>query len=318
MKINTSEFLVDNKILEANENEVIYDLPRQRIEETWDKLSAFYIQKSLNENETEIIENEFYLDLGNSRVENETAVTTYDLVTKNIIKKYECKEPKEARSNIKKYILGEILSIFRKGIDELKQNIEEEQKFYEEMREINNEIRIFENSIQIATDQYKYIDFEQFIEMKKDKSKIGLFCTIKLNGLELKGFHSIAHLKSIPDCKSLEKSYSKNGIEISLKNEYSDLKNDAITSFINEIYSGKKIEDLVPMISVLLSRYFLSQLIVNSSKKTIIQTDKYKLADGLSAIFYCLTDKCVFKVVREEYDFVLFCNGKQIKIRNRD
>lgn len=316
MKVNTSDFFVETRIIDANENEIIYDLPRQRIQETWDKLSAFYIEKSLEENKVEAIENEFYLDLANAKVENETAMTAFDLINKNIIKKYDCKESKELKSNAKRHILSELLHILTKGIEELKENIRDEEIFYQEAKEINSEIRIFEKSIQIVTNQLKYIDFEEYRKFKKEKSQIGLFCSIKMNGIELKGFHSCEEIFTILDCKSFEGTHLYKGIEVSIKNEYSEIRNEIITSFIQEIYYGKQVNELLSAIPVLFSRYFLNQLICNSSKKLIVETSNEKRIDKLSSIFYCITDQSVLKIVRNDWDFKIFSNGKLIKIKN--
>lgn len=314
MRINTSEFVVENKILAANENEVIYDMPRQRIEEAWDKLSVFYTEKSLEENKSEVIENEFYIDLINARVENETVMTAYDLIQKNVINRFECLEPKESKSNIKKHILNEVLSILNRGIEELKENIQDESSFYMEMKSINSEIIISDRSIKISTDLLKYIEYEEFCRLKENKDKNGLFCSIKFNGIELKGFHSCERFQSVMDCSSFIGNYTFKGIEVSIKNEFSDIKNDVITSFIEELYCGKQVNEIISFVPVLFSRYFVFQLTADSIKKVIIETDTKKQIDGLSSTFYVLTDKFVLKVIRGD-DFKIFYNGELVKIQ---
>lgn len=117
-------------------------------------------------------------------------MTVHELITKKILKTYECQELKESKSNIKRLILKDVILILKRGINELLENIKDEKNVYSEIKKINSEIKISEKSIQIVNNEMKTINLDEYFKINENRNKMGVFCTIKLNGIKLEGFHS--------------------------------------------------------------------------------------------------------------------------------
>lgn len=308
MKVNISDFFVENKIVSTTEQEVVYDLPRDKIQETWDKLAAYYAEQSKEEYKSEMLVEDFHRLLTHAKVENETAVETFGLAKRGVLSCYEASEVKEQKVNIKGVILGDIINILKRRTAELLKNIEDEKEAYSRLRMINTDVKIIDRSLRIYTTPFTFVMHEQLLD-SKNKSE-GLTCVIKYKRREYRGYCTCPKEKTcVVNTLSLEGTFVKNSVEVSIKKEFTDASHPVCTAIIKELYKGTSIELILGNMHVLLSRYYLNELCRNSHQKRIVQTDTKKLVDGLSSSFYVLTEAGVVKVSRSDVDFVVSLNG---------
>lgn len=316
MKLDISEFAVENEILTANESGVVYDSPRSRIEEAWDRLASYYINKTSLENRSEIAEGEFYSFLAHSRVENETAMMVYDLCNRNVLKTYENHEYEEERVNIKRYIVRELGAILGRRIQELEKNIEEEDKLFQEVKSHKHEVKIFRSQLQIYTGPLDYVEFGA----ENYSKATGLSCRIKFKKVEISGFyrkptsspfeeHKISLLE-----KKLYGRYEKCGITVQITGERIESANEICAGLLSELLCGRDIEELILRLPVFISRFCLRRVLKGCAKKELIETSTDVLCDNVSSIFYVKTENSVVKVDRSSSDMAIFVNGLLVNV----
>ncbi|KAM0680741.1 hypothetical protein GINT2_001014 [Glugoides intestinalis] len=313
MKLNRSDFFVENKIISAGEHGVVYDLPHDRTHEVWDKLSAYYTKKSMEENKSEIQLEEFYNLLFRAKAENQNAAETLSMV-KGALGIYDSSETQEQKVNIKSTIRLEVLKILEKRLEELKENVKDEQKVYERLKNVDLDIKVVNKTLKIYDTPFSSVDFNEFLE-QNDKED-GLTCILKFKDIEHRGFYNEIKSNSwlTTDYKRYEGSYIRNGVTVILKKEYIEETNTVCTAILKEVIRGESINDILDAVPVLLSRFYLKKLSFGSKRKELVQTNTECLQDGLSAVFYYLLDKGVLKVVRMVDGFEMFLNGKEIVI----
>lgn len=317
MELDISEFAVENEILTANESGVVYDSPRSRIEEAWDRLALYYIQKTSQENKSEITESEFYNCLAHSRVENETAMAVYDLCSKNVLKTYENREYKEERVNIKKHISKELGTILSRRIRELEENVEKESKVFEEIKSHKCEIKASRSQLQIYTGPLDYVEFGS----ENCKKSTGLSCKIRFKEVEISGFYRKKALSPFEEHKisllesRLTGKYEKCGIAVLIQRERVETTNEVCTGLLSELLCGRDIEELILRLPVFISRFCLQRIIKGCAKKELIQTSMDTLCDSVSSVFYVKTEHSVVKVDRSNNDMAIFVNGLPVDIR---
>lgn len=309
MKLDASKFFVENKVLSASEQGVVYDLPRDKIQEAWDKLSARYIEKSREEHKSDILAEEFYRVLVQARVENETALETFELVNKGVITCYEATESKEQKFNIKRLIIGEVLKIFKRRVSELVDNIEREQATYSQMKTINANIKIVDGGLKVYTDPFNFISFEQVLENRE--KKIGLHCTVRYRNLVYAGYFEAQTDKLFSISPSLLGVFKEGALEIETKPEPSEDAHPVCTAVVRELLAGRTIKEVLPNMMVLLSKFHMDEL-VGDSEKTVVKTGTPVMSDGLPSVFYAVTDSSVVKVVRSRDSFEIYRNGVKL------
>ncbi|ELA42376.1 uncharacterized protein VICG_00474 [Vittaforma corneae ATCC 50505] len=309
MKVNISDFFVENTIVSTTEQDVVYDLPRDKVQEVWDKLSVYYTEKSQEENRSEILVEDFYRLLAHAKVENETAVEAFGLVKRKVLSCYEASDAKEQKVNIKRVILGDVMNILKQRMSELLENIEKEKQIYSRLSMINADVKIVDGSLRVCTTPFSFVTLEQILDDKNE----GLTCILKYKSREYKGHCAYPKGKfCIVDIASLEGTFKRHNVEISIKNEFADSKHPICTAIIKELCKGTSIDLILNNVHVLLSRWHLDEVCKNTLRKFIVQTDAKKLIDGFSSVFYVLTDVSVIKVSRSECDFSIRLNGVEV------
>lgn len=310
MGLNLSDFFVENTILSASEQGLVYDLPRDSIQEAWNKLALHYDEKIKEEAKSEILVDEFYRLLACSRVENETAMETFGLVKRGILECYESMETTELRVNIKRVILDGVMVIVRHRLAELRENIQNEADIYGKIRHLAADIKITDRSLRIYPTPLSFITFDCNLLEKK---YTGLTCIVRCRDCEYEGHHveNIEEFAGI-DVSTLEGTFQKNGIKIIISNEFSSMTHPVCTAVIKEFLKGKRAESILAEVPVLLSRFQLNELIKSSNQRRLIQSGSKKLIDGLTPTFYIITDMGVVKVMRSKDSFELLLNGARI------
>lgn len=206
MKLDISKFLVENKILSTSELEIEYDLPKDKIEEIWNKLAVYYTEKSKKEFKSEILIEDFYKMLSQAKIENEIAMETFSLVKRNIINLYDSVEAKEPKFNIKRVIHNDIIAILKNRMEELKENIKNEKEVYQKIKKINLDIKIVDRQIRIYTSPFKFITYSQSVQSKEERA---LSCILKYKNIEFKGCYLIDDF-CIVDISSFEGTFKNN------------------------------------------------------------------------------------------------------------
>lgn len=323
MKINSGDFPVERSVIFATEDECIYDNPMPRLEETWNNLAKYYVEKAEIVNSLVRKENEFFLPLAHSKVENETAMTVYQLVSQNIIKTYITAEYKEERANIKPFIISELRGILRKRLKELKENIADEEMVYKEIKKIHQDVRLVDNQIRIYSDGTNYIDFKKMRSMVDYKSK-GLSCSLKYRDIHLCCYVKRSHLDFYDEIQeyfyeqTLAQRFCRNELLVEIGHVCYDGKNTVCAAIIAELRQGKQLCELHESIIVGLSRYFLDRLLRAHQNIRFIETEDEKAIDGLSKMFFVTADNSTFKVIRNTYHFDIFFNGEPICFRTKE
>lgn len=317
MKLDRADFFVENKVISAGEHGVVYDLPQDRTQEAWDKLSAYYTNKSMEENKAEIQLEEFYNLLFRSKAENQNATETFSMI-KEALGIYDSSETQEQRVNIKATIRLDVLKILEKRLQELQENIKNEQMVYEQLKNINLDIKITNKMLKVYDTPFTSVDFNE-LTVQKDKVD-GLTCIVKFRNIEYIGFYKEGRANSCltTDYSRYVGCHVRNRLTVILKNEFVEKTSSVCTAIIKEVVHGRSINDILDAIPVLLSRFYLKKLSFESKRRRIVQTNTECLQDGLSAVFYCLLDNGVLKVVRTAEDFEIFFNGKQIAVEDME
>lgn len=315
MKINTADFFVENNIVSATEQELVYEFPRNRMQEVWDKLGVYYSNKSKEENKTDLQLEEFYNMLYKAKQENEVAAETFKLMQQTVLKSYPSSEYKEQHVDIKETIRMDVLKILGNRLEELERNIVEEEKVYKQLKEINFDVRVTNQTLRVYTSPFDSVEFKPESEdYAADDQNDGLFCVLKFKDQEYRGFHKTTTRNKYEkvDYKKYEGCYESTNVKISLQNEYSEQRNPVCDAIIYEVVSGRSIKAIFSAIPVLLSRFHLSNLLSTMKVKKILETKTEKLEDGLSAVFYVITDSGVIKLQRESDSFDVYLNGKSV------
>lgn len=304
MKINTYDHIVETEIISVTEEGIIYDLPRNKPQEIWDKLSNYYNNKLNKENTTLVQIDEFFKYLALARVENETMLETLRLSKNSILKFYDSVENKEEKVNIKNIIRLETLSILKKRLNELRDNIEREQQTYEDIKMINNEIIIIGNKIKILSSPFTFVDFKDRIQLN------GLTCTLKFNDMMMKGFYDVK--KAVINFSQYVGTFTRQNFQIVLSNEFCPDKNEICSLIVEEILRNRKYDEIANHIHLVLSRYYSKKIIKDCKSVEYVEIGNIKLVDGMTPVFYIICDIGVVKTKRTDDNFEIFLNGKRI------
>lgn len=307
MKLNTSDFFVENKVLAASEQGVVYDLPRDRIQEVWDKLAIHYAEKSKSDYRSEMLTEDFFRLLGQARAENETALETFQLLSSGVLACYDATESKEQRFNIKRVVIDEVLKILRCRRVELRENIERERSTYDKLKDLDANIRIVDGVLRLYTTPFNSLPLDQVFNRK---NCCGLLCTVKYRNRSYEGYFGYPPEKlSTVDFLTFEGTFRRGDTEVTIKNEFSESTHQICTTIVRELLSGREMKSILPVLPVLLSRFHTNEMTQGSQKKQVIQVGASRLIDGLSPVFYVLTDDSVVKVVRSGDGFEIYQNG---------
>jgi len=319
MKLNISDYVSENEVLVANEQGLIRDDPKPKIEETWDKLAEYYTSKAIQENTSELAESEFYAALAHARVDNENALAVNELCNKGILREYENTEFKEERANIKVFIAKELLKIVRNRYIELKNSITDENNLFQALKTLKYESRIINNQLRIHITPTRFVEYEKVIGA--DAETIGLSCKITFKDIIISGFYQVEALNSFEERRiriledDLVGKYNFGNVILEISKDNVRSTNDLANAVISELISGSRPRDVILKLPVYFSRYFLAKLICNSSKRKLVQTSTETLCDGLSSAFYVMTDDSIFKIVRSEKDVEMYINGCMIDLK---
>lgn len=310
MKLDISEFVVENEALAATESGVIYNGPRSGIEEAWDRLALHYMNRASKESRPEVSEKEFYTHLAHARAENENAVTMYNLCG-TVLRTYESHEHLEELGNIKNHIARELGTMLDKRISELEDNIQEEDRVFQEVRGHKREVKVSRSQLQIYTGPLEYVEFGAGNYSKAT----GLSCKIQFKGMEVSGYyrkpfsnpfeeHGVFLLED-----RLIGKYEKLGLTVLIQRERMESSNEVCAGLLSELFCGRDIWELIPKLPVFISRFYLRGIIEKCVKRELIETDTKALCDGVSSVFYVKTESFVVKVDRSDNDMTIFING---------
>lgn len=312
MKINTYDHFIENNVVSASEEGIVYDLPRNRPQEIWDKLSNYYNTKLSKENTIFIKIDEFFKSLALARIENETMLETFRLSKNSILKSYESVESKEEKVDIRNVIRLETLCILKKRLAELKHNIEKEQKTFRDIKMINNEIVIVGNRLKILTSPFTFVDFKDYQAKMQTETGDGLTCTLKFKDTTIRGFYGSAMRKSVVNFSQYAGVFTRDNVQITLSNESCSDKNEICSLIVEEVLRNHKYDEIADHIHLLLSRYYSKKIVESSKKVEYIETGRIKLIDGMTPVFYIICDVGVVKVKRTDDDFEIHLNGQKI------
>jgi len=307
MKLTTPNFFVENNVVTASEQGVVYDLPRDRIQEVWDKLALYYAEKSKSDYKSEILTEDFYRLLGQAKAENETALETFELVNRGVLGCYEATEAKEQRFNIKRVVISEVLKIIRARLKELHDNIERERVTYNKLKNVDGSIRIVNGELRIYTGPFSFVPADQVLSREKCT---GLHCTVKYSSMCYEGYFGYPPEKLLSvDLSAFKGTFRSGNVEITIKNEFSESAHQVCTEVIKMLLDGKKMKSILQQVPVFLSQFHVEEMTRDSQTRHVVEVGADKLADNRTGVFYVLTGDSVIKVMRSSDSFAIFQNG---------
>lgn len=307
MKLNATKFFTDTRVVSVSEQGIVYDLPKDRIQEVWDKLGAYYTEKTKNEHKSEMQIEDFYRSLALAKGENEAALEVFELVNRGIIECYDATETKDVKFNIKRIVIEGVLKVLKHRMIELHENIENERRTYSKLKDVNKAILIVDGIIRIHTSPFSSVSLDQALNRNECS---GLLCIVKYGDMEYKGCFAYPPDELLTvDLSTFVRKFEKGRLSIEIKNEVSESKHPICTAILRELLDGRPIQLIFKHIPVLLSRFHVNEITRDINKKTVIQTKTKTLIDKYSSVFYVITEDSVLKVKRDDFGFSIYQNG---------
>ncbi|AFN83668.1 hypothetical protein EROM_090510 [Encephalitozoon romaleae SJ-2008] len=325
MKFNSADFPIMNRMIVAREDGIHYEMEKNSLADTWDRLLEYYSEKILEEHREEVEEEELYRMLSKARIEVETGGRVYELMEKGVLDTYKVRPRHVDRCEFKGYILDTCIRLLKKGYSELENAIKKEARVWRSVEGIgmptklvNGEVRVY-----VTSTQYLTVTEEGDYICPTDWKPRGLTCSIRYMDVRLEysalpkdDMNRIEMAKEYFFEKSIVQEFSRNDVEIKISEmEKATEKNDMICMYvIKELKGGKNIREIFCMVSLYLSRKLVDIIISGHKECKVLKYNGCILKDGLPEVFFVLAGNDVFKIIRRIPDrFEIFVNEIPIK-----
>ncbi|ADM12180.1 uncharacterized protein Eint_090510 [Encephalitozoon intestinalis ATCC 50506] len=325
MKFNSADFPIMKRMLVAREEGIYYEMEKNSLADTWDRLLEYYSEKILEEHKEEIEEEELYRILCKARVEAETGRRVYELIDKDVLETHKVKPRSVDRCEFKTYILDSCIRILRKGISELKDGIEKESRVWSKVEGASMPVRLVRGKVQVYVTETEYlvVNEEGDYVYPSDWNAQGVTCKIRYMDVHLEcsvlprnSMDKIEMVKEYFLERSIIQKFIRNDIEIEITPmENPSEREDIICKYVVcHLKRGKSIKEIFEKVNLYLSRKLVDIIVSGSKKCTVLRYSGHVLEDGLPEVFFVLTDNKVVKAMRQQPGkFEIFVNEVPIR-----
>ncbi|AFM98945.1 hypothetical protein EHEL_090500 [Encephalitozoon hellem ATCC 50504] len=329
MKFNSADFPIMNRMVVAREDGIHYEIEKNSLADTWDRLLEYYNKKILEEHKEEFEEEELYRMLCKARIEVETGQKVYELVEKGVLGTYKVRPRNVDRCEFKGFILDACIRLLKKGCSELEDAIKKEERVWRSVEGIGVPTKLVSGEVRVyVTDtQYLVANEEGGYVCSNDWNPRGLTCSIRYMDVHLEcsvlpksGMNMVDMAREYFLERSIMQEFSRNDIEIKIAEvEEPSEKNDAICAYVvKELKEGKSIREIFCTVSLYLSRKLVDIIVSNYKRCKVLKYSGSILRDGLPEVFFVLAGNDVIKVVRHIPDrFEIFVNEIPVRFFRR-
>lgn len=346
MKLNTSDFSLNRKILTATEEKVIYEEEKSGLSETWDALSSKYTLEMENKDTKQSLEIKAQNILKDVKVEVDTFMSTLNLIEKDIIKASPVKERKKEYINFKETMINSCIKILDKGLEacmEANKRIEELDNVLFEgiegprtlsmfgvpFKKIDNELRIY-----FTKNEYAVINSKNQLKYPSHWKPMGLVVTFRFeNNSFVKIFPPTVHKNEIMNIKEYFKEEnlvikrSKHNMSYEISRNTQDMASSGDSSYISKrldllcksildiVRSKKEVEEeIFEYINIYISNIYIKNLLSSLESYQVINLTGNILLDDFPDEFIIVSDK-KYKFKRKKYSFSIFENEEWVVVK---
>jgi len=296
--IDTSDFNLERRMVDSNQETVIYNDPPLAIETEWNA----FMKMTLEKNETEkanFTRRQKFIDLLiTAKVEAETFATTLSLEDRGILRRYSISEEVKSEACLKEKIREELLGMLGRAKNKIRRMLEKEREDYDVIKKVNLPVELADGRLffysnngnsnvdgaEIGLERIEFGNLEQYSSYRPS----GIVCRVRYQDMTLEGSvkyeypnryeEIIGYLKE----KRLIQVFELSGIRIEITNSISNIETNTSTSsidaaeemmegkedssnelcktIIRDLYSGKSISEMFPKIIEGLIFYLIFKL----------------------------------------------------------
>ncbi|KAF9763795.1 hypothetical protein NGRA_1027 [Nosema granulosis] len=347
MKLNTSEFPLNKKVLYGSEDKIVYEEEKSGLSETWDKLSFKYQQDFENENNKQTMEAKSSKMLKDIKVELDTFMSTLSLVDKGIIKASEVKEKDKEIVNLKENMIDSSIKILDKGIEACNKActiLEDLNNVIFEGLADDRSLSIFGIPFKLVDSQlrmyfteedYAYINSENKLIFPDHWKPAGLLFTFEYEDNVFSTYYPpTVHQNDILNIKEYFKENNlcgkknKHNISFEITRSTQPFEEEQssyvskrlavlcniIFDIVNEKNGFKDVDDeIFEYINLYVSDIFEKNLIASLENYQIANISRNLMLDGRPSVFIILSDKN-YKFVRTTYSLSIFIDEKRVAL----
>jgi hypothetical protein len=311
MKLHSSEFPLNSKMVAATEEQVHYERPRDTLSETWDRLQGYYTARLRDEHRSEMEENDLYRMLCSARVEAETGKTVYSLIDQGILKAYRIAARKKQKCRFKPFILDSCIKLLERGIEDTRNAIRLEQTVWNVLKDVELPIKLADGEVRI------YVTDEEYVCLNEEGNYVypeewrprGLTCRITYMDMTFEHSSSPEEfgspLQAVNEYfaeKRLVGEFGQNNLKIEISERGGSGKDSTICRCVmGELRAGVDKNVVLSKTTLFLSRILVNYIIGSASHlKFLNYPNDELLADGLTRTFFVIADGRVVKARRPD------------------